>query len=297
MIIKYVLKKTGRMQNKIRAGFLCVIVFMFCCIPLAAALDAKKINEANNLYTHEEYDQALELYNELLLKDRNSQLLNYNAGSAYYKKGDYEKAKDLFSRVLTTQDKNTEAKTAYNIGNCLFKLSQASEEKQAENALNALKEALVYYQRAIELNQKDEDAKFNYEIADRKLEMLKQQLRDQKNERQEGQGEQGEQQKKEGEEGETKSTEQNEQKEEGASEAQEVKQEEQQKKEQGEKSKESQKKEQAEEKAVKQASQEGQEMNKREAEMLIDAYGREGLRLDLADLHKSQNEPEIEKDW
>ena len=275
--------------KKLNIIFLSALFCSYFCAPLSAhaAVNTKKIGEANRLYAFKEYDQALEIYNELLLKDPDPQLLNYNAAAAYYKKGDYKKAEELFSKALVTQDTDFEAKTAYNIGNCFFKQSQSKENNRIENAIDDLKEALVYYQRSIELNQKDEDARFNYEVTDKKIEELKQKL--EKKQAEAGQGQDSDDQKEEQKESlESQNIKQEQQEANGSFEKNEE--------ERGKKDKETQKDE-VKRDSPEQKNGKAQEMSRQEAEMLIDAYAREGLRLHMADLHKAQNEPEAEKDW
>lgn len=257
-----------------------------------AAVDEKRLNEANKLYQQGEFDQALEFYNEALLKAPDSHLLNFNTADTYYKKGDYEKAKELFSKVLATRNKSLESKAAYNIGNSLFKQAQAKQKNGLSEAIDLLNESLTYYQRAIELDQKDQDAKFNYELTAVKLEKLKKDLEKQQQEQQkqnEAQKEQNQSsQSQSQQEAKSEAAGQNNEKQKEAEKKQSL----EAKKEDKETQKESEKKEQ-----VGRAEKEADEMTRDEAKMLIDAYSREGMRLNLSDLHEPKEESGAEKDW
>lgn len=292
-----------REKNAISKQLLSVFLFgllliygFFVPLAVSAAPVAKKINDANKLYFQGEYDQALELYNEALVKARNLELLNFNTAAAYYKKEDYEKAKELFAKALTARDKSLESKAAFNIGNCLFRQSQLKQKDDLKHSVDYLNEALSYYQRSIELDDKDEDAKFNYELADRKLEEARQELKNQqKQKKEEGDKKQQESQQQAGSQGAQQREEENKTPLESSENKQGQEQEEQQD------TKENQDREEKEkeikENNSQQSTQEPREMNEEEAKMLINAYAHEGLRLDLSDRHSSANEPAIDKDW
>lgn len=292
--------RVGQFSYKKNIFYILFLLLSFCvqdCFfpqNTYAAVDEKRLNEANKLYKQGEFDQALEFYNEALLKAQDSHLLNFNTADAYYKKGNYEKAKELFSRALSTQNKGLESKAAYNIGNSLFKQAQAKQKSGLSESLDLLNESLTYYQRAIELDQKDQDAKFNYELTAAKLEKLKKDLEKQ---RQEQHQEQQEQRQKQNEaQKEQSPSSQSQLQQEAKSEAAgqnnekqkeaEKKQSLEAKKEDKETQKESEKKGQ-----VGRAQKEADEMTQDEAKMLIDAYSREGLRLNLSDLHEPREDP------
>lgn len=285
-------------SNKRFSLFLGVI--LYCLVwpgSTHAASISTKNNDANKLYLQGEYDQALDSYNEALSKSPHSELLNFNTAAAYYKTGDYEKARELFAKALVAQDKKLESKAAYNIGNCLFKESQLKQKDKLSQSVDYLNEALAYYQRAIELNEKDEDAKFNYELADKKLQEAKQELNKQQkqDEQKEGKQQQKEDQEAQSTQGQQQQQQQEEDQEQTSSESRESQQGQEQKDQ--EEAQNNQSKEDKTKGDAQQFSQEAREMNEEEAKMLINAYAHEGLRLDLFDRQSLKNEPDVEKDW
>ncbi len=131
-----------------------VILFFYC--PAACAGAAKLTKEAKRLYLGEKYGEAAEKYKKALDLKPDSDIIHFDAGAALYKKEDYENAIGESQKALSTENEPLEAKANYNIGNSKYRLQR-------------LEEALDYYKRAIELDAKDEDAKFNYEFVEKKL--------------------------------------------------------------------------------------------------------------------------------
>lgn len=130
------------------------------------------IKEGNKLYSKKQYDEALQKYNEAEEKVLNRDILSFNKGTAYYKKGDYKEAIEYFTKALTTEDASLEARANYNIGNSKYRLGKLKETTELEEAVKLYREALAYYKRAIELNPKDKDAKFNHELVEKRLRLL-----------------------------------------------------------------------------------------------------------------------------
>ncbi len=138
-----------------------------------------KVREAGRLYHRGEYDGALKLYNEALKSHPESDIINFNRGTVLYKKGDYKSAISAFQRALVTENKRVEMASNYNIGNCYYKLGEAQEHSNLSSAIENYKQALNYYRRAIELDNTDEDARYNYEFVDRKIDILRRKLKEQ----------------------------------------------------------------------------------------------------------------------
>lgn len=146
------------------AGFFCSACF--------AGSPAGLIKEGNRLYNQKKYKEAIEKYSQAQKKAPDSDIISFNKGTALYKKGEYKKAIEEFTKVLTTKDPSLEAKTNYNIGNCKYRLGEESSKTDINTAVSLLKDSLDYYKRAIELDQKDSDSKYNYEFAKKRLDML-----------------------------------------------------------------------------------------------------------------------------
>ncbi|MDR1759459.1 MAG: tetratricopeptide repeat protein [Fibrobacter sp.] len=142
------------------------IIWIFMSF-MAASLYAGPINDGNKLFAAEKYEEALEEY----LKAREAEPSNfwvmYNLGDAYYRLGNYEKAKEEFAFALRSPDSSLASKAAYNLANTHFRIGEANSEPSARIA--SYREAAAYYKKAIDLNTAYENAKKNVEIVLRKL--------------------------------------------------------------------------------------------------------------------------------
>jgi len=84
-----------------------------------------------------------------------SDIVNFNIGATLYKKEDYQKATDAFTKALTSDNKKIEADALYNLGNCKYKLGKLKENTDLSATVGLLRESLDYYKRAVELDQKN----------------------------------------------------------------------------------------------------------------------------------------------
>ena len=122
---------------------------------------------AGRAYEKRNYDDAVREYNSTLFMHRDSGMLNYNIGAAIYKKGDYRKAAEYFSKAAIKGDNDLKQKAQYNLGNCLYRTGQ--QEKDIDDAARLYRKALDHYNKAIAFNTRDEDAKFNKDLVERRL--------------------------------------------------------------------------------------------------------------------------------
>ncbi|MBU4304716.1 MAG: hypothetical protein KJ893_03715 [Candidatus Omnitrophica bacterium] len=97
----------------------------------------------------------------------------YNQGVDSYHKLDYNKAVENFQQALNTEDKQLEQWSNYNAASVYFKQAQKLESGNQEQALRNYENSRQFFRRAIELNPRDKDAKYNYEVTLRKIEELK----------------------------------------------------------------------------------------------------------------------------
>lgn len=264
---------------------------LICCLFLPAAASAsvveKVVKEGNRFYRRKKYDQALKKYHEALIESPDSAVINFNQGAALYKKGDYEQAAGSFTRALTSDDPRLEARANFNLGNSKYKQGKLKENTDLAAAVNLMRESLDYYKRAIELNEKDIEAKHNHEFVERELKILLDRLKQQQEQQRQEQ-----QEKEEGEDqGQQDSAAPEEQeKEEPAPETREGEEEKAADEETGEAEPEVQPAEAGEE------EQPGQ-MSEEEARMLLEGYGEEETGDRIKARAPEGRYPEALKDW
>jgi Ca-activated chloride channel family protein len=151
-----------------------------------------KAREASRLYEKGDFEAATQKYNEALTDDPDSHLLQYNRGASLYRENKFADAAAAFGRtpIADPSAPAAAAEIAYNIGNAKYRLGVAAAESDPQNALGLYAEALAAYRRAMGANPDDLDAKFNYELVERKLEELKQRLEEQQQEQEKKQRDQ-----------------------------------------------------------------------------------------------------------
>jgi Ca-activated chloride channel family protein len=126
--------------------------------PLAAFGDsaASAVAEGNRRYGEKKYDEAIVSYQKALQDLPESPDIFFNLGAAEYQKKNYEQSGKLFGRSISLGDAARQTQAAYNLGNSLYREGKFLD-------------ALAAFKKAIELDPKDMDAKFNYEIVFRAL--------------------------------------------------------------------------------------------------------------------------------
>lgn len=136
---------------------------------------------AQRLLAEGRADAAVEQLGQALAHDPDSPLLAYNLGNAQYRARRYEAAVGTYARVMRQghADPTLAARAAYNSGNALFRLAESAETERPQEALTKYAEAMAAFRRALGLVPNDADAKFNYEVAERRLEDLRQRLEEQ----------------------------------------------------------------------------------------------------------------------
>jgi tetratricopeptide (TPR) repeat protein len=137
------------------------------------------VQEGNRLYQQQKYDEAIQKYHQATEQSPDSGIASFNLGDALFKKGNYKDSVDAFTRALNTDDLKLEADAAYNIANAKYKLGNELSDSDLNSAAGLYRESLDYYKRAIELNEKDTDAKYNHELVEKELNVLLEKLKDQ----------------------------------------------------------------------------------------------------------------------
>ncbi len=153
---------------------LIIFVVIFCWANFSwAALFGGKVGEGNKLFERGDYGQAAEKYKEALKKDQNSDIINFNLGTALYKNKEYDQAVEQLQRSLLSDDEKLRGKAGYNLGNALYKSGIAREKSDLPKAIQSLEQSLKNYERTLAVDKEDKDARYNYEFVKKELERLK----------------------------------------------------------------------------------------------------------------------------
>jgi len=160
--------------RKFFIGTFCFLIF----VDIAWCGLRGKINRGNRYFAQQNFDEALQTYRDALIDDPESKELHLNLGSVLYKKEDYEESIKEYEKSTYSKDIILQSKSYYNMGNCLYRSGK-------------LPEAIQFYKKSLELNPKDEDAKYNIEFVQKKIkEQMNKQQGQQQEQQKQGQGKQ-----------------------------------------------------------------------------------------------------------
>ena len=226
------------------------------------------VNKANDLYKQGKYGDSVGLYQKALDQDDRSPVVKYDLGTALYKKGDYDKALEYLEQAAQDKNVRIKPKAEYNLGNVLYKSGIQKENTNVNEAIKSLQEALGYYNQTTAIDPKDQDAVYNQDFVKKEIERLKQkkqeqqqhqqQNKDQKQKNQQSKQDQGGGQQKEQKDQQGNPKDQKDQK------GQEAKQQEQKGKQQSAAQK--------QQNAQAQAGQSQKELDRKEAQDLLEEY-------------------------
>jgi tetratricopeptide (TPR) repeat protein len=113
-------------------------------------------NAGNGLYDQADYENAIRAYQSAQVAAPDSAEAYYNAASAYSQAGDFEKAIAALKQALKSSDADLIARAYYNLGNIYFGVQRFDE-------------AAAAYQQVLLQHPDDEDARYNLELALKKL--------------------------------------------------------------------------------------------------------------------------------
>jgi Ca-activated chloride channel family protein len=146
-----------------------------------------KTSKGIEAFESENYEEAVENFEKAVASDRESDLLNYNLGTAFYKKGDPEKAKEYLQKALLSEDPDLKERAHYNLGNSMYRSALNEKDRDIDAAITKLEQAAQQYEGALSIKPEDDDAKNNLDITRKKIEELKKLREQQKEQQKQGQ--------------------------------------------------------------------------------------------------------------
>lgn len=115
--------------------------------------------------------------------------LQFNAGTAAYRLGDYDKAAEYFSRAMLSEDPELRSAAEYNLANALFRIGEKQQDQ--EKKIADWKESIAKYETAMKTRTDYTEAKENKE----RVEELLRQLEEKQKQEEQKQDQQKQQQK------------------------------------------------------------------------------------------------------
>lgn len=268
-----------------------------CSAPLSAQSYRSTVNEGNELYRQQQYDNARQKYEAAGIGEPERPESFYNAGNAAYRSNDVEAALKQYEQAGTRfRDRERIARTLYNAGNTFLNaaeqgadnpvLQQAAGEQAGDLRKEGYRQAIDMYKKALKLDPTDADARYNLTYAKKKLEELEQQEKNQdKNQDQKQQQKQDKQDKQQDQQNQDKNRQEEQQKQD--------KQDQQQQQQKNQKGDEQEKAKPEQQ----QPEQKEQQMSKQQAEQILRALQREEKELQKKKRQQQGRRVNVEKDW
>lgn len=150
-----------------------------------------RMAQANGLFKSGDYKKAREIYADLSVDDPKSPYVHHNLGLSYYKDNEFEKTLENLRQAvkeLEALPENTPSKKKllnkfyYHLGDGLFKNAAKAGGDQGQ-AANLYQEALQNFQKAVEADPSDQEAKYNYELTKLRLQEAQDQQQQNKNDK------------------------------------------------------------------------------------------------------------------
>jgi Ca-activated chloride channel homolog len=108
-------------------------------------------------------------------------VVEYNAGTAAYRAGQFPQAAQSFQQSITNSPSDDPKRLAvqedayYDLGNTLYRSGQKTEQTSPQETLQKWNEAVKAYETALQMRADDADSKYNRDLVKRKIDALKQQ--------------------------------------------------------------------------------------------------------------------------
>jgi Ca-activated chloride channel family protein len=113
--------------------------------------------------------------------DSKGAVVEYNAGTAAYRAGQFPQAAQSFQQSITHSPSEDLRRLAiqqdayYNLGNTLYRSGQSTERTSPQETLQKWNEAVKAYDTALQMRADDADSKYNRDLVKRKIDALRQQ--------------------------------------------------------------------------------------------------------------------------
>ena len=132
----------------------------------AAASPGALVEQGNQAYQQGNYLAAIDQYDLALTDTPKSTQPKFNKADSYYRLNDYDKAVDLYQEVAAdAKDMALVEKARYNLGNCLFQKGLKQRDSDLQQSVTDLKDAIGHWRKALDINKDNQKAARNIEVA------------------------------------------------------------------------------------------------------------------------------------
>ncbi len=149
------------------------IIGIFLASNAWAASQEATVRQANQLFKEKKWDSAVDLYLNALEQEQHADIVQYDLGTTFYKKGNYDQAIEHLKKAVSDKNKDLSAKATYNMGNAFYQQARLLEKDKLDDAIASMQKSIDNYSQTLRTLPKDKDAKFNQDLAEKELERLK----------------------------------------------------------------------------------------------------------------------------
>jgi len=153
--------------NARRYRFLFAILLELTLLQFAQAQDAQEsVRRGNKLYKQQQYNEAVEEYEQALIVMPEALVPKFNKANSYYRLDDLSEAIDTY-RDVTAESKDMKLVTGgrYNLGNCYFQQGMKQRDSSPQKAIDDLKTGIGYWREVLDIEPENEKAAKNIEVA------------------------------------------------------------------------------------------------------------------------------------
>lgn len=150
------------------------------CVPGLAESPQALVAKGNRAYKDQRYPEALKEYEEAAKTKPDSPQVWFNKGNALYMQGDFPHALDAYENAAIHSDNAPlEARSKFNQGNAALRQGMAEAQANPDQAIDSIGKGVHYYQDALKLDPRLNDAKHNIEVARRFMQQIREQMKKQ----------------------------------------------------------------------------------------------------------------------
>ena len=176
------------------AALACLLALGGAARPADAASARGLVNQGNDSYRAQEYEDALAAYDQALEKEPDSPYASFNRANALYRASSFAEAADAYAASARGGVErglaNVQSAALHGLGNARYREAEAEAESDPGSALRLLESAAEAFADAVRVDARRSDSAHNLELA---REMI-QNLRERASQQSAGAGEDGESQ-------------------------------------------------------------------------------------------------------
>ena len=154
-------------MNVRRLKTIVIILLVLLPIHTARAESARtSVQQGNRLYAQGNFNEAISSYEQALLDKPQAREPKFNKANSFYRLDDLAEAMDLYKEVAAgSKDMKLVTKAKYNLGNCFFQRGMKQRDSDLKKALEDLKTSITHWRGVLDIDQKNEKAAKNIEVA------------------------------------------------------------------------------------------------------------------------------------